>query len=257
MRFSYHYKTSDGARHSGVYAASSKPAVYEELKEKGIKPFGVEPLPGLLNRLSGIGRRWTAIIILSVALAVALTWSVVFYLRQSSSSGRLAVQDFTADKERRQLIGDSAVIELGVRSGWSDVFENEGERFLASFAIPGMAASVKSTSVAELESALGRRSVILEGDSIEARQIKSMVEGMKDEMRRYISAGGTIKTYGERLVERQEEELSYYRRLKTEVDTAISAGRPNEEVMKLWEEGNAELRKMGIRLVPLPGGIDE
>ena len=87
---------------------------------------------------------------------------------------------------------------------------------------------------------------------MEAKQIKSMVEGMKDELRGYLKSGGTIQQYGERLVERQEQEQAYYRRIKEEVDAAVRAGLSEKEVLRIWKNGNAELRNMGIKLVPLP-----
>ena len=37
MKFTYQYKTSDGVRHTGTYAAASKSAVYDELRAKGIE----------------------------------------------------------------------------------------------------------------------------------------------------------------------------------------------------------------------------
>ena len=75
---------------------------------------------------------------------------------------------------------------------------------------------------------------------------------MKDELRGYMAEGGTIEQYGERLVERQEQELSYYRRIKEEIDTAAKSGKSEDELEAKWKAGNAELRNMGIRLVPMP-----
>lgn len=87
---------------------------------------------------------------------------------------------------------------------------------------------------------------------MEAKQIKSMVAGMKDELRGYLAEGGTIAQYGERLVERQEQELSYFRRIKEEIEQAAKSGISEEALEARWKAGNAELRNMGIRLVPLP-----
>ena len=155
-------------------------------------------------------------------------------------------------KTRRQIIGDAVLIETGIKNGWADAFEHEGERFLASFAIPGVPAGVKTTNVKELEAAIKRTVAISPNDSMEVKQIKSMVEGMKDELREYIAEGGTIQQYGERLVERQELELSYYRRIKEELDTAAKSGISEDELEGRWKTSNAELRNMGIRLVPMP-----
>ena len=246
MKFTYQYKTSDGARHTDVYVAQT--AVYDELRAKGIKAFGVEPTPGMLNWIAGIlGWRVAAIILLMIA---AVVFAVAYFNKKVESP---AVEDsvFLAPT-RRQIIGDSVVIEAGIKNGWSEVFPEEGERFLASFAIPGVQAGVKSTNVAELEKALKRKVEILQDDSMESKQIKSMVEGMKNELRRYIAQGGTIAKYGERLVERQEQELSYYRRIKEEIENAARSGIQDVEVEAKWKSGNAELRNMGIRLVPMP-----
>ncbi len=253
LKYTYQYKTSDGVRHSGVYSASSKSAVYDELRAKGIKAFGVEPAPGLWNRVrSLLGWRVATILVLSVVAAVAS----LAYLRERSDDSSSGDSVFLA-KTRRQIIGDTAIIEAGIKNGWKDVFVHEGERFLASFAIPGVPAGVRTTNVGEIEAALGRRVPIAAGDSMETKQIKSMVEGMKDELRRYLASGGTISKYGERLVERQEQELAYYRRIKEEVDAAARSGATDEAIENRWKSGNAELRNMGIRLVPMPGSAEQ
>ena len=248
MKFTYQYKTSDGVRHTGVYAASSKTAAYDGLRAQGIKAFGVEPVPGVMNRIAGLlgWRLFLACALVAVAAAATLA-----YLREKSETPVVEDSVFLS-KMRRQIIGDAGIIEAGIKNGWSDVFAEEGERFLASFAIPGVPAGVKATNVGELEKALTRKIPIAPDDSMEAKQIKSMVEGMKDELRGYMAGGGTIEQYGERLVERQEQELSYYRRIKEEIDTAAKSGMSEDALEAKWKSGNAELRNMGIRLVPLP-----
>ena len=50
-----------------------------------------------------------------------------------------SVPTFEAEQTRRQVIGDAAVVDKGIATGWADVFAEEGERFFASFAIPGLA----------------------------------------------------------------------------------------------------------------------
>ena len=239
-------------RHTGVYAARSKSGVYDGLREQGIKAFGVEPAPGLLNRVAGL-LGWRVLVIL--LLAVVSTVATIGYFRVKSEIPS-AEDSLILAPMRRQIIGDTAIIEAGVRNGWSEVFPEEGERFLASFAIPGVPAGVKTTNVEELEKALRRRVAVAPDDAMEAKQIKAMVEGMKDELRAYIAAGGTITQYGERLVERQEQELSYYKRIKDEIEAAVKSGISDAEVEAKWKSGNAELRNMGIRLVPMPGTAD-
>jgi len=182
---------------------------------------------------------------------LGLVAASVAYFREKAEVP--AVEDSVfLSKTRRQIIGDAAVIEAGIKNGWRDFFAEEGERFLASFAVPGVPAGVKATNAAELEKSLSRVVSILDDDSMEAKQIKSMVEGMKDELRGYLAGGGTISQYGERLVERQEQELSYYRRIKEEIENAAKSGVSEDELEAKWKAGNAELRNMGIRLVPMP-----
>ena len=150
------------------------------------------------------------------------------------------------------MIGDTAVIEKGIRDGWAEVFTEEGERFLASFAIPGVPAGQRNTTEAEISAALSRKVEVKPEDGIEARQIKAMVEGMKAEARRFVSKGGSIAAYGRKLVRRQEEEIAYYNRAKAEIENAQKAKMPTSQLSALWEKRNESLRQIGVRLVAMP-----
>ena len=108
------------------------------------------------------------------------------------------------------------------------------------------------TPLSTPRAALNRKILPSASDTLEAQQIKAMVEGMKDELRQFINAGGTIAEYGRRLVQRQEEELKYYNLVKNELDAAAAAQKPQHEIFALWERRNEELRQMGIRLVAMP-----
>ena len=246
MKFIYEYRTSDNVRHEGTVSAASRDAAFAALKAQGIRPGSVREAPGFFNKLFGKGKRWIAIAVLS-ALCGGL--GIAFFGTKRTASAPLSDLD---SMTRRQVIGDSAIIEKGIRTGWADVFPEEGERFLASFAIPGVPAGQRNTSEREIEEALARKVGATPDDGIEVRQIKSMVEGMKDELRRFIEKKGTIVEYGQRLVQRQEQELSYYNRAKAEVEQLHKSGASAQEVEALWERRNASLRRMGIKLVPLP-----
>ena len=246
MKFRYGYRTKDNAKVEGVISASSREDVYAKLKREGRRPYMVEPLPGLLNRLSGIGKWWIVV----VALVVVVVVLFVVAFRGGGNAAELL--DTLDSPTRRQVIGDAAVIDKGIREGWAAVFKDEGERFLASFAIPGVPAGLRNTTEEEILAALGRRIEVTADDTIEARQIKAIVEGMKQELREFISAGGSVRQYGSRLVQRQEEELAYYRRAKAELDLAVSAKRSNDEISALAEKLNDSLRKIGVRLLVLP-----
>ena len=243
MKYTYAYKTSDGIRHEDSINASSREEVFEALRAKGIKAIKVMAADGSKanGEVRGVRKRVVAVL---VALA-AVCAGVIAYLG-GERTGASVAPEFETSETRRQVIGDVAVIEKGIRTGWADVFEREGDRFLASFAIPGIAAGQRSTSEEEIRRVLDRKVEAKPTDSIEIRQIKAMVEGMKEEARRYLAAGGTVVGYGRRLVERQDAEIAIYNRVKAEIE-ALRKGKSAEELETLIEERNDELRNLGIK----------
>ena len=253
MKFVYEYKTSDNERREGQLSAASRDAAYAELKRRGIRPSKVVLAPGLLNRISSFGKRGLAIVVLAVlclVLAIAVGRGVL-------TAPQASALDTVLDSPiRRQPIGDAAVIEQGIRTGWADVFELEGDRFLASFAIPGTAPAIRSTTEEKLKEALHSTPTsptYTSGSvSLESRQIRAMVEGMKNELREFLADGGTVVEYGKELVRRQEQELGYYNRAKSEIEAAHESGMNPAQLTDLWNKRNASLRRMGIRLVSLP-----
>lgn len=246
MKFLYEYRTSDNVRHEGVISAPNREVAFSLLRERGIRPGRMVDAPGFLNKVFGKGKRWIAIAVLSV-VAGALFW-----IARSTEKDLRQASEVVEDTDRRQVIGDAVVIEMGIKTGWAEVFPEEGERFLASFAIPGVPAGLRNTKEGEVVAALSRKVGFCDGDGIEARQIKSMVEGMKAELRRFLAKGGTVVEYGQRLVQRQELELSYYNRSKSEIEAAAKSGMREKDLYDLWLDRNGKLRKMGIKLVAFP-----
>lgn len=250
MKFLYEYRTPDNVKHSGTICAADKEAAYAALKRQGIKPCRFAEAPGVFNKLFGKGKRWIAIGVLGVGCLLL----GVIALQPKDGEQSVSHELMMDSTMRRQILGDSAVIEKGIATGWEDVFELPGERFLASFAIPGAAPAVATISEEELRKALDNsaqrtpHSVL----TLEARQIRAMVEGMKDELRDYFADGGTFEKYMKRIVRRQNEEIGYYTRAKAEIEKAVAMKHSDAEVETLWETRNAQLRCMGIRLVPLP-----
>ena len=246
MKYTYAYKSSDGTRHEASMEAESREVVFEALRKENIRPIKVVAADGSKanGEIRGVRRRVVGLVaILAAVGAVVVT---TLYNRAKPPPA----PQFEAEQTRRQVIGDTAVIDKGIATGWSDVFSEEGDRFLASFAIPGVKAGQRNTTVEELEAALGRRVDAKADDGMEARQIKSMVEGMKSEARAYIAAGGNIVEYGKRLTERQDAEIAIYERTKAEIDRARKT-MAEDDFLSLWEERNDQLRNLGIKLVPL------
>ena len=254
MKFVYSYNTRQNERREGLtISAPNRDAAFSELNRQGIRPYKLQPAPGLWNKVLALGGRGFAIIGLAAVLVVAVAVSLVQHKElERDGEVREIVSGAITSKVRRQLIGDQGVIEKGIRTGWEDAFAHEGERFLASFAIPGIPATVRTTNVAALEEALKRKVEAADTDGIEARQIKAMVEGMKDELRRFVAAGGTIEQYGRRLVARQNDEIAIYTRTSNEIEQAAKSGIGKTEVAELVDRRNEELRRMGIKLVQMP-----
>ena len=250
MKYTYAYKSSDGARHEASMEAESREAVFEALRKDGIRPIKVVAADGSKanGEVRGVRKRVVAVIVVASALAVGVAVHLSLQSRRSLAS--LETSLFDSEQTRRQVIGDSAIIDKGIATGWSDVFPEEGERFFASFAIPGVKAGQRNTTVEELNAALGRHIRPSDSDGMEARQIKSMVEGMKAEARAYIAAGGNIVEYGKRLTERQDAEIAIYERTKAEIDEARKT-LLQDDFFARWEERNDRLRNLGIKLVPL------
>lgn len=247
MKYTYAYKTSDGTRHEASMDAPSREFVFESLRKQGIRAIKVVAADGSKanGEIRGIRKR---VLAASVIVAVLLTaiGSAIFFHRSPSPS------TFAFDSStRRQIIGDIAIIEKGILTGWSEVFPEEGERFFASFAIPGVKAGQRNTTVEEIEKSLKRVIAPTPEDGIEARQIKAMVEGMKSEARQYVAAGGSVVEYGKRLTERQDAEIAIFERTKSEIEAA-KKNLSGQKLVEFWETRNDQLRNLGVRLVPLP-----
>lgn len=246
MKFIYEYRTSDNVRHTGEVVASDRESAFAKLKGNGIRPGRLAEAPGFLNKLFGKGKRWIAIVVLALSLVVV----VACFFHTPPVSDIQLFSDVLDTPTRRQPIGDPAVIEKGISTGWSDVFSFEGDRFLASFAIPGSKPAVTVTTEDRLRAALD--APIPSPSTIEARQLVAIVNGMKTELRRYLSSGGTFAGYGRRLIARQNAEIEYYNRAKTEVETAEKSNMSKAELLELWERKNDELRNLGVRPVAMP-----
>ena len=264
MKYTYAYKTSDGIRHEAAMDAESREAVFESLRAEGIRPIKVVAADGSKAngeaKEEGRGKKekvWYA----GVAALFALLALFVFFVAKNNTPPE---PEFLTAQTRRQVIGDMAIIEKGISTGWAEVFEHEGERFLASFAIPGVKAGQRNTTADELLAAINRPSTHSTRPktppstrpTLEAEQIISMVEGMKAEARAYIKAGGSIVEYGKRLTERQDAEIAIYERAKADFEAARTT-KSEGELLAYWEAINDKLRNLGIRLVPLENPAKE
>lgn len=236
MKYAYKYRSSDNTCHEGVVSASSRDAAYDLLKAQGLKPFGVVEAPGFANKLFGKGKRWIAIFFLAAITVIVASQYV------QTAKALKTTREFASVQERHQIYGDPAIMDELESSGFS-AFAEKGDRILASFAQPGfVVAGLVVTDPEVLKGAVGGHVEFAAGDSRELRELKAIVNGMKDELRRYVEAGGTCADYLALLRERQSEELDFYAKISKELD--------GEKDDLVWEEKNAALRAMGLRTVP-------
>ena len=83
------------------------------------------------------------------------------------------------------------------------------------------------------------------GDSREVRELRQIVNGMREEMRAYLANGnGTPRSYWRRLLERTQQEMQIYERTRRELE--------KETDESVWEKKNEALRRLGLRTIPNP-----
>lgn len=249
MRFVYGYKTRNNEERHGEISAASRDLAFRKLKAQGIHPFRVDLAPGFWNWILSMGKR---VAIIGLLLIVVLV--LIGVLVRERAEDKYSVGGFAKSIERRQIWGDAAIIRSAEASGWRGVFEREGERFLAKYARPGLKvppvlfANRLEDLVADC---LDEKIRVSENELIEYKQLKSIVSGMKDELREYVRDGGTIAGYIQCLQERQNEEVVIVRSVERKLCKLVGS-ESREKVIAEWNESNAKLRTMGLPTVMLP-----
>ena len=136
MKYTYAYKTSDGVRHEAAMDADSREAVFEALRAKGIKAIKVVAADGSKangeEREEGTGKREQGstkgkVLYASAAALFALLTLFVTFVLFVFKNNNPPEPEFLTAQTRRQVIGDMAIIEKGISTGWAEVFEHEGE----------------------------------------------------------------------------------------------------------------------------------
>lgn len=256
MKFVYEYRTSDNVRHSGTVSAASRDAAFAALRAQGIRPGRMEEAPGLLNKVLGKGKRWLAIFVL-LALVGGLSFALVnAHTVRPQQTGEVVyatADGFAVPIERRQIWGDDAVIEQAAQTNWKVIFANPADRLLSLFAQPGFQLKVfprvPETIYDDFKRSLSERVAIGPSDLDEYKQMKCIVQGMKDEMRTYLAAGGKVDGYLRRLGQRQREEADFVERAKKDLANRIERG---EDTITAWQETNRLLREQGLKSIPMP-----
>ncbi|MBQ3344078.1 MAG: hypothetical protein IJG84_19420 [Kiritimatiellae bacterium] len=261
MNYTYAYKTSDGARHEGSMDASSREEVFTVLRARGIRPIKVVAADGSkANGEKEEARRKRALALrLATVAALAVLASLASLLSLKSLVARNRPPGPTTATPRHQIYGDPATMESFERGEFGDALPREGDRLLAIFAQPGRLMCRRGFDPWRLnpedqgafadyaKDALAPDADIpvAPEDPREVRELKQIVNGMRQEMREYLANGnGTPRSYWRRLNERTQQEAQIYERTRRELE--------GEESPEEWERKNDALRRLGLRTIPTP-----
>ena len=256
MKYTYAYKTSDGVRHEDSMNSESREEVFAELRKRGIKAIKVVAADGSKanGEMRGVRKRAVAALVVSATISA----SVVAFFSGTRTAAVVAANS-AAVSPRHQIYGDPAIVETFERGDFSNVLTREGDRLLAVFAQPGRLMCAKGTNPRKLsanaaaqfadyaqnELAADKDILISTGETREIRELKQIVNGIRDEMRTYLANGnGTPRSFWRRLNERTLSEIQIYARTKRELE--------KEQSTKTWEEKNEALRRLGLRTIPFP-----
>ena len=234
--------------------ASSREEVFSALRAKGIKAIKVVAADGSKanGEVRGLRKRAVAAIVVFAAAVVG----VVAYI---GGERKGAAEPSPNASPRHQIYGDPAVMEAFERGDFGGVLLRDGDWLLGVFAQPGRYMCAKGASTRNLapsaaaafedyashELAAEKDIEIADADSREVRELKQIVNGMREEMRGYLANGnGTPCSYWRRLNERTTSEMQIYERTRRELE--------NEKSPEVWDEKNAALRRLGLRTIPNP-----
>ena len=212
MKFTYAYKTSDGVRHEAAMDAESREAVFESLRARGIRAIKVVAADG--SKANGEtrekeearrkkeeetgkkGKVWYA-----GAAAVLLLFALFVFFADRSDKETQA-DDLNASP-RHQIYGDPVTTEGFERGEFGEVLPRQGDQMLAWFSQPGRLTCPKSVDYRSIiggrgaaalpsgafegyaaqELARERDVAIAADDPREVRELKQIVNGMRQEMR--------------------------------------------------------------------------
>lgn len=256
MKYTYAYKTSDGARHEATMEAESREAVFAALRAKGIKAIKVVAADGSKanGEVRGIQKR---VVVVLVVLAAAVVGGIAYF--QGTRTGAALAANPAAVSPRHQIYGDPATMEGLERGDFAAHLPRIGDQMLAVFAQPGKLMCAKGANPRLLDAAMDAAFVayakdelaaehdiaIDAGEERELRELKQIINGMREEMRYYLANGnGTPRSFWRRLNERTAQEIQIFERTRRELE--------NESSPEVWESKNDALRRLGLRTIPNP-----
>lgn len=246
MRFTYVYRKSDGVRVTDTIDAESRDEAFSALRKVGIRPIKVIADDGSKENgevRKGVRRRVVfAVSIVSVIVGAVL--AIVLTGPEKEDPNR------ALPMTRRQI-----------HAGYERAnFKHVSEAYLANYAIPGKivekGAEISEEVRKDFEAAADDPIVLSSDDDIACSEIKSIVAGMKEELRMFLASGGTIDEYILRLEERQKMEIAYREQAALKLEEVRRTG-SSEDAFREWKAQNAWLQAMGIERLAMPEEKDQ
>jgi len=137
------------------------------------------------------------------------------------------------------------------------LFRREAEQMLALYAQPGVTVPPTPFSPGFEEDALAALAedvVVTDADSPGDARRKELVAWMKEDMRRFLAGGGTVKGFFGLVAKRQEEEAELLNEARRVLHALAREGGA-EEVLAAHRDLNEALAAKGIAPLPLPGRL--
>lgn len=259
MKYSYAYKTSDGARHENVIVASTREEVFTTLRQRGIKAIKVVALDGSKanGELRGIRKRVVVALVVVSILASLTAYiggikSVAVATVIPNDIYRVSLQPATP-LSRQMIVGDRQRLEQAIAA-----LSNGADRCLAAFAEPGRILRYPledRPSDSDFSAALTSPILIASDELTESIDLKRILTGIKREMRDYILGGGSVSDYLSECVNRQRQEVDIRNRAEERLGKLI--GKSDKEAYDFLLKANAQLQSMGIYPIPIPDKLRE
>lgn len=221
-KWTYSYKTSDGAWHEDLLEADNRDAAYAAIRAKGIRPVKIaERIQPVVRRgFRGLRRRDWLLVLLAAALVAALAVVALYALAPASAPDRPGVVATARARHQIEFIPNDFPHRL------YSAFKFNSERFLALYAQPGMPRRMLDGgkwmpslyenppraiefSLNDLSDALASDILIFDDDPRWLADLKRVVVGMKEEAGTLFKSGKGADEIALWLDERNKMESSY------------------------------------------------
>ena len=200
MKYSYAYKTSDGARHEAEIDAVSREEAFAVLRERGIRPIKVVATDGSKANgeivVRGVRKRIVGVVVL---LAAVLAGALSYRAGQSSRIAETSPRHWIAPVEVK--------------------LSRPGERLLACFVRPGVEIGerelppIDDAMREDFEAVLNEPMRTDSSDTGEAIEFKRVIEGLKAEVCSHLRGGRSLEDVIRFFVQRQRTEAQLRRQL--------------------------------------------